>query len=197
MARIGFCCGYVSPDGDEAEERRMNMRTVTMAWLARAEPLAAAAKLAEVVAHNLDTLDRQLAFVAGLPADQHMFRLMSGILPGWSHPVARPLYRDLEREIVARLSEAGASARGSGIRLAMHPGQHAILATHRPEALANAIGDIMDHVFILDCMGYGGGWHPHGAHINIHGGAASAGVDGLKAGLAQVPAQARPPDDRE
>ena len=38
-------------------------------------------------------------------------------------------------------------------------------------------------------LGYSG-WHPHGACINIHGGARSVGVDGLKTGLDQVPAGA-------
>jgi UV DNA damage repair endonuclease len=72
----------------------------------------------------------------------------------------------------------------------MHPGQHAILATHREAALDNAISDIMEHVEIMEMLGFCG-WHPHGAHINIHGGAASAGIEGLRCGLERLPATAR------
>jgi UV DNA damage repair endonuclease len=73
----------------------------------------------------------------------------------------------------------------------MHPGQHAILATEREAALQNAITDIIEHVEIMEMLGFGGDWHPHGAHVNIHGGAASAGVDGLRRGLAALPGAAR------
>ena len=62
-------------------------------------------------------------------------------------------------------------------------------STLRESALANAIQDVMDHVAVFGMMGYAG-WHPHGAHINIHGGAGSAGVPGLRHGLSQVPAEA-------
>lgn len=191
--RIGFCCTFVSPAGDAEEERRLNMRRVTMAHLARLGPAAAFGKLAEVVAHNLDALDAQLAFVAGLPPLERMFRILSGVLPGWSHPQAMPLYRDpdLRALIERRLARAGNFARRHDIRLSMHPGQHAILATLKEGALANALTDIMEHVEIFAMLGFSGGWHPRGVHINIHGGAAAAGVEGLRRGLTALPAEAR------
>lgn len=189
-ARLGFCCTFVSPSGDDVETKAMNMRTVTMAWLARQSPSAAYDRLAEVVAHNLDVLDRQIAHVAGLGPLERMLRIVSGFLPGWSHPTAAPLYdADLRTLIERRLAAAGTAARAGDVRLSMHPGQHAILATVREGALANAIQDVMDHVAVFAMMGYSG-WHPAGTHINIHGGAGSVGVDGLRHGLAQVPAEA-------
>jgi len=189
--RLGFCCTFVSPAGDAVETKAMNMRTVTMAWLGRQTPSDAYDRLAEVVGHNLDVLDRQIAHVVTLGPLERMLRLVSGFLPGWSHPTARPLYdADLKAAIERRLAAAGEVARTRDVRLSMHPGQHAILATLRESALANAITDIMDHVAVFAMMGYAG-WHPFGTHINIHGGAGSAGVEGLRHGLAQVPAEAR------
>jgi UV DNA damage repair endonuclease len=192
-ARIGFCCTYVSPSGDAGEERRLNMRRVTLAQLGRLGPPAALEKLAEVVTHNLDALDAQLAYAAALAPLERMFRIVSGFLPGWSHAGTKHFYedRDLRLLIERRLAAAGAFARASGVRLSMHPGQHAILATRSEAALANAITDILEHVEIMEMLGFGGGWHPEGAHVNIHGGAASAGLEGLRIGLGRLPAAAR------
>jgi UV DNA damage endonuclease len=191
--RIGFCCTFVSPAGDAEEERRLNMRRVTMAYLARQEPAAAFDKLSEVVAHNLDALDAQLAFVAARPSLERMFRIVSGLLPGWSHPQAMPLYRDADMRalIERRLAAAGVFAREGGVRLSMHPGQYSIMAALSERALANAIIDIKEHVEIMEMLGFGGGWHPYGAHINIHGGSAKAGIEGIRAGLARLPGAAR------
>jgi UV DNA damage repair endonuclease len=191
--RIGFCCTFVSPTGDAAEERRLNMRRVTLAQLARLGPIDGFEKLSEVVAHNLDALDAQLAFVAALPPLERMFRIVSGFLPGWSHAGTKHLYTDADfrRLIERRLAGSGAFARANAIRLSMHPGQHAILATKSEAALANALTDIMEHVEIMAMLGFGGGWHPEGAHVNIHGGAASAGIEGLRAGLRRLPQAAR------
>ncbi|QPQ54599.1 hypothetical protein IC614_09710 [Allosphingosinicella flava] len=191
-ARIGFCCTFQSPTGDAAQEKRMNMRTTTISWLKRQSPADAYDRLADIVAHNLDALDGQLRFVAGLPPLEHMFRILSGIFPGFSHPDIAPFYdRDLMALIEGRLKAAGDYARTNGIRLSMHPGHHTILATSRPDALANAITDLMDHVAIMEMLGYGGGWHPWGAHVNIHGGSGALGVEGIRHGLSQLPAAAR------
>lgn len=191
--RIGFCCTFQSPVGDPEEERRMNMRTTTIAWLGRQSQAEAAARLADIVGHNLDALDSQLHYVAGLPPLERMFRILSGMFPGFSHPATRHFYADstLRGLIETRLAAAGAFARERDIRLSMHPGQHALLATSRPEALANAIADIMEHVEIMEMLGFGGGWHPHGAHVNIHGGSGAVGVEGIRHGLAKLPESAR------
>jgi hypothetical protein len=61
-ARVGFCCTFVSPTGDEEHQRLLNMRLPTIASIARAED--GAQRLEEAIAHNLDTLGRQIEFVA-------------------------------------------------------------------------------------------------------------------------------------
>ena len=185
--RLGFCCQLILEDPQA--QAASNMRTATMAWLARQTPGEAYDRLAEIARHNLDALDRQIAFVAAMPREERMFRIVSGMFPGWSHPTAEPYWRDadLRALIDRRLAAAGDAARAGDVRLAMHPGQHAVIATLRPDAFANALRDLRDHQRQMALMGYGGGWHPHGAFVNVHGGSGVAGIEGLKAGLAALP----------
>jgi UV DNA damage endonuclease len=189
-ARIGFCCTFVSPEGDEEEQRALNMRQPTVASIAKADdPLA---RLEEVIHANLDTLDRQIAYVARLPKLERLFRILSGFLVGWSHPVAAHVWtRELRSEVARRLALSGELARSSDVRLSMHPSQHAILAANSEGALANAIHDIEEHAEIFAMLGYGSGWHPHGASVNIHGGARSAGIERVRENLARVSSAAR------
>lgn len=189
-ARIGYCCTYVSPSGDEAAARLLNMRGPTVASIARPGGSETAARLEAVIAENLDTLDRQIAAVAALPELERLFRIQSNFLVGYSHPLlAQAWTPSLKAEVERRLARAGEAARGGDVRLSMHPAQHAILATINPGVLDNALGDIAEHAAIFAMMGYSG-WHPHGASINIHGGSRAAGIEGLHAGLDRVPADA-------
>lgn len=188
--RIGFCCTFVSPSGDGEEQRLLNMRQPTIASIARAED--APGRLEEVILANLDALDRQIAFVASLPPLQRLFRILSGFLVGWSHPGLAGIWSaELRGTVAVRLARAGERARQNGVRLSMHPAQHAILATHNSAALDNAIRDIEEHAEIFAMLGYGSGWHPHGASVNIHGGARSAGVEAIRANLPRLSSAAR------
>jgi UV DNA damage repair endonuclease len=189
-ARIGFCCTFVSPSGDEEEQRALNMRQPTVASIARAENPPE--RLEEVILANLDALDRQIAYVAGLPALERLFRILSGFLVGWSHPGAAPHWtRSLRDEVARRLARSGELAHANDVRLSMHPSQHAILAANSPAALDNAIHDIEEHAEIFAMLGYGGGWHPHGASVNIHGGSRSAGIEAVAANLRRLSPAAR------
>ena len=188
--RIGFCCTFVSPEGDAEQQRALNMRQPTVASIARAE--SPAARLEEVILENLDVLDRQIAYVAGLPKLERLFRILSGFLVGWSHPaIAGAWTGDLRAEVAKRLAVTGEAARTSDVRLSMHPAQHAILASNNQGALVNALQDIEEHAAIFAMLGYGDGWHPHGASVNIHGGAKSAGLDSLRANLWRLSPEAR------
>jgi UV DNA damage repair endonuclease len=186
VSRIGYCCTFVSPTGDEDAARLLNMRGPTIASLARPGGSETAARLETVIATNLDTLDRQIAAVAALPRLERLFRIQSNFLIGLSHPALAEAWTPTLRGLVEqRLARAGEAARRGDVRLSMHPAQHAILATVNPAVLDNALRDIEEHGQIFAMMGYSG-WHPHGASINIHGGSRAAGLDGLRAGLDRV-----------
>lgn len=188
--RIGFCCTFVSPSGNEDEQRALNMRGPTIASVARSDNPAG--RLEEIILINLDTLERQIAYVADLPPLERLFRIVSGFLIGWSHPALRDAWTpQLRDEVARRLARSGETARGQDVRLSMHPGQHAILATRTDGALDNAVRDIEEHAEIFAMLGYGHGWHPHGASVNIHGGARSAGVEAVRTNLKRLSATAR------
>jgi UV DNA damage repair endonuclease len=171
----------------------MNMLGLTMAYLGRLGPAAAYDKLASVVAHNLSALRLQIGHVAGRPPIERLHRVMSSVLPGYTHPACRDFYRDgdLRTLIETGLNVAGSLARKEDVRLSMHPGQFCVLATTTAAALENALGEIEYHAEVMALMGYGGGWHPHGAHINIHGGAKAAGLDGFRRGFERLSSPAR------
>jgi UV DNA damage endonuclease len=192
-SRLGFCCKYIPEDGAAATAREMNLGTVTMAYLGRLDPKAAYDKLASVVAHNLAAVRRQIAHVAGRPRIERLHRLSSDLLPGYTHASCRAFYQDpdLRRLIETELAAAGRLAREAGVRLSMHPGQFCVIASANPSALANGVAEFEYHAEMMDLMGYGGGWHPHGAHINIHGGARAMGHEGFRAGLARLSETAR------
>ncbi|MBB4038973.1 UV DNA damage repair endonuclease [Microvirga flocculans] len=171
----------------------MNTTTVTMAHLGRLTPKAAYDKLASVVAHNLDAFRLQIAHVAGRPRLERLHRLSSDLLPGYTHPGSQDYYRDpdLRRLIETKLAEAGQLARDKDVRLSMHPGQFCVIASANPSAAANGIAEFEYHAQVMALMGYGEGWHPHGAHINIHGGAKAMGAEGIRRGLDALSETAR------
>jgi len=188
--RIGFCCTFVSPQGDAEQQRALNMRQPTVASIGRSDNPAA--RLEEVILENLDVLDRQIAYVANLPQLERLFRILSGFLVGWSHPaIAGAWTSDLRAEVERRLAITGETARSTDVRLSMHPAQHAILASNNEGAIGNALNDIEEHAEIFAMLGYGDGWHPLGASVNIHGGAKSAGLDSLRANLRRLSPEAR------
>lgn len=193
QARLGYCCKFIPEDGDPEAARRMNMMGLTMAYLGRLGPAAAYDKLAAVVAHNLDALRLQIEDVASRPPIERLHRIMSSVLPGYTHPSCREFYRDgdLRTLIEDGLAQAGALARRGGVRLGMHPGQFCVLATASETALANALDELEYHAEVMGLMGYAGGWHPHGAHVNVHGGGKAAGLEGFRRGLARLSEAAR------
>ncbi|MBA1158589.1 UV damage endonuclease UvsE [Microvirga sp. Marseille-Q2068] len=192
-SRFGFCCKYIPEDGDARTARAMNTSTVTMAYLGRLDPKAAYDKISAVVAHNLEAFRLQVAHVATRPKIERLHRLSSDLLPGYTHASCRDIYRDpdLRRLIETKLAALGDFARDNDVRLSMHPGQFCVIASANPSAAANGLAEFEYHAEVMALMGYGQGWHPHGAHINIHGGAKALGAEGIRGGLAHLSRTAR------
>jgi UV DNA damage endonuclease len=191
--RLGFCCKFV-PENDRAEAaRQMNTTTVTMTYIGRLAPQGAYDKVASVVAHNLEAITNQIAHVASRPMLERLHRLSSDLLPGYTHPSCQEFYRDRDlRDLIeSRLSSAGQLAREHGVRLSMHPGQFCVIASANPLAAVNGIAEFEYHGDVMRYMGYGEGWHPHGAHINIHGGAKAVGAAGIRESLGRLSETAR------
>lgn len=200
--RLGFCCtfipdeppgGYPTRKAEREAVQAMNLTSTTMTHLAGLAPAARRAKLDTIARHNLVALGRQIAWVAARPPAERLLRIVSSLLPGFTHPVARDLYTEpaLRRLIADGLARLGEQARAGGVRLSMHPGQFCLIASRSPSAQENGIAELEYHAEAMAMLGYGGGWHPHGAHINIHVGGREPGIEGFRAGLALISETAR------
>ena len=199
--RLGFCCKFLpdDPGADKAAARAakdvlksMNLTTITMAYLTRVGPAAAREKLEAVVAHNIAALQRQVDWVAARPPVERLMRIASSVLPGYTHPVASGHYAEpsLRRAVETGLAAVGEQARAGGVRLGFHPGPFCILGTAGEAALANAVDELDYHAELMGLMGYVG-WHPEGAHVNIHVGARAGGTAAFRANLPRVSQAAR------
>ena len=200
--RLGFCCTFIPdepPEGYATQKARreavqaMNPTSVTMTHLAGLGPAARQEKLIRVVRHNLAALDRQIVWVAARPPLERLLRIASSLLPGYTHPIARPNYGTPELRRLAQdgLAAIGERARAAGIRLSMHPGPFCLIASRNPTAQENGIAELEYHAEAMTMLGHGAGWHPHGAHVNIHVGARDPGIEGFRAGLALISGTAR------
>lgn len=191
--RFGWCCQYIPPDGDAEAARRLNPGTVTIATLSRLNGARRTEKLIEVLRRNLGALLGQLDIVAAGPEWRRLLRINSGLLPAYTHPVGRALYAEPEVRALAEtnLARAGAKAEAAGIRIGLHPDQFCVLSSANPATLANSRDELEYHADILRLMGLAGGWHPKGAHVNIHGGGRAEGIAGFRRGLAQLSEDAR------
>lgn len=199
--RLGFCCTFI-PDPDPAHRtlkaakdaaKLMNLGTVTMANLQRLGPVERRRKLEDVVRHNLAALERQVAWVAARPPLERLLRMASSLLPGFTHPTAMPIYAEssLRALIEAGLARIGERARNGGVRLSMHPGPFCIIASRNPKAQENGIAELEYHAEVMAMLGYGSGWHPQGAHLNIHVGGREPGIEGFRESLSLLSETAR------
>ncbi|MET0257104.1 MAG: UV damage endonuclease UvsE [Methylobacterium sp.] len=195
--RLGFCCTFIpdEPPGGFATRKAerealqaMNLTSTTMTHLTGLAPVARRAKLEAIVRHNLAALGRQIAWVAARPPVERLLRIASSLLPGFTHPIARDIYAEpgLHLLIETGLGRLGEQARAGGVRLSLHPGQFCLIASRSPSAQENGIAELEYHAAVMAMLGYGSGWHPHGAHINIHVGGREPGIEGFRAGLGLI-----------
>ncbi len=192
-ARLGYCCLYRSPVPNPDEARRLNLTGTTIAALSRMDRTDAFEKVLALVARNVAALEAHMCRVATAAPLERMLRIGSDVLPAYTHPVARWMYAEpIMRELVEQgLRRVGEVARAGGVRLSMHPGPFCVLASPNPQAAENGLAEFEYHADLMRWLGFAGGWHPLGAHVNIHVGSSATGVEGFRAGLARLSADAR------
>lgn len=183
--RIGFCCKWVSPTNDEAAELLINQKTTTIAALSRLDKPKVMEKLLGIVTLNMASMQRLVGWVGNQPQQRRMLRLSSEILPAYTHEVANWAYQEpAMREIMEDgFAAVGRLARELDVRLSFHPGQYCLLNTVNEGAFIRAIAEFEYHVEMMRMMGFTGGWHPHGATINIHTGSRAGGTSGFIEGM--------------
>ncbi|WP_426955900.1 hypothetical protein [Muricoccus radiodurans] len=191
--RIAWVCNWLDPTLSAKEQSALNLRDTTVTALQRLSRSAAVEKLLGLVQQNGKILTGQILRTAAMPPHLRAMRIASNVLPAYSHPAIRPLYDEpvLRQAAEEGLDPAGKVARKGGVRLSMHPGQYCVLATVRDETRAAAVADIEYHTEVMRLLGHAGGWHPHGAHINVHAGGRAAGLDAFRHGLTLLSEAAR------
>ena len=192
-ARLGYCCLYRPPLPNPDEAQRFNLSGTTIAALSRMEREDAFEKVLALVARNVAALEAHMRRVATAPPLERMLRIGSDVLPAYTHPVACWMYAEpMMRELIEKgLGRVGDVARAGGVRLSMHPGPFCVLASPNPRAVENGLAEFEYHADLMRWLGFAGGWHPRGAHVNIHIGSSVTGVAGFRAGLARLSADAR------
>ncbi len=179
--RLGFCCKWVSaehglPLETYADEKRrapfetpMNQGGVQIKRLRALATTEQEAVISAMVVRNVETLWRQLHWIAQLPPGQRMFRITSTFLPASAMPEFAEIHGGRAvREALSGLAGVRDFATANGIRLGTHPGQHTVLSSPDEEKVANSIADLEYHGELAAWMGYSGGWHPDGYTVNIH-----------------------------
>jgi UV DNA damage endonuclease len=191
--KIGFCCKWMSPTGDKEAETLMNHKSTTIACLSRLNDTKLIAKLLDLVQHNMSVTKNLVDWVAQLPNHQRMLRLGSELLPGYTHEVANWAYQEpvIRTVMETKFAEIGEAARQAGVRLSFHPGQYCVLNSVSEITRERAVVELDYHVEMMRMMGFTGGWHPHGATVNIHVGSKAGGTEGLLSGFRSLSEDAK------
>ncbi len=182
--RIGFACKYWHPDRSltkkllEEIERPLNERTTTITWLNRQTREVAEQRLWDIMVHNIQSFERLIKYVGGLPNELRMVRLGSSILPAytehmWSYYWQLP---DVRRYLETHLSRVGIQARNLDVRISMHPGQFTVLASDRPDVVDRSIEEFEYHTDVLRYMGYGSTFQDAKCNVHISGRQGPAGI---------------------
>ncbi len=182
--RIGFACKYWHPDRSltkkllEEIERPLNERTTTITWLNRQTREVAEQRLWDIMVHNIQSFERLIKYVGGLPNELRMVRLGSSILPAyteymWSYYWQLP---DVRRYLETHLSRVGIQARDLDVRISMHPGQFTVLASDRPDVVDRSIEEFEYHTDVLRYMGYGSTFQDAKCNVHISGRQGPAGI---------------------
>lgn len=117
-------------------------------------------KLAEIIQHNLDTLEKMIEYNAlkGIK----LFRISSDIIPFATHAVNNIDWANIH---VKQLARIGNHINSNGIRVSMHPGQYTVLNSTDEQVVQSAIADLEYHARFLDALET-----PASCKIVLHGG---------------------------
>ena len=194
--RIGFACKYFHPDRSlqkkllEEIERPLNERSTTITWLNRQTREVAEQRLWDIMVHNVQSFEKLITYVGGLPNELRMVRLGSSILPAytessWSYYWQLP---DVRRYLETNLAPVGDKARARDVRLSMHPGQFTVLASDRPDVVDRSIEEFEYHTDVIRYLGYGRSFQDFKCNVHISG---RQGPAGIKAVLPRLSQEAR------
>lgn len=180
MVRLGLCCTFL--------EEPIRFRTTTARYLLTQRPAERARLLNELALHNARALGEAITWCAahGIGA----FRVNSGILPMYTHPVVGWRLEDergASAGVTAALRAAGRVRQQTGVRLSFHPDQFVVPGSANPTVVESSLRELEYQAHVAELVG--------AEQLTIHGGGAqggkSASLARLAANLRRLSARAR------
>jgi UV DNA damage endonuclease len=155
MVRLGLCCTFL--------EQPIKFRTTTARYLLTRRPSERPHLLNELALHNARALADAIRWCAahGIGA----FRVPSGILPMYTHPVVG--WQLAERGAGAGVALALRAARQTAIRLSFHPDQFVVPGSVSPAVVASSLAELEYQASVAELIG--------AEQLTIHGGGAQGG----------------------
>ena len=196
MGKIGFACKWIDhPDQvngikKDDDAKQYNTGTTTISWLNRQSKDVAEQKLWDLMVQNLAATKKLVDRVGELNENLRMVRLSSDILPAYTEPTWSYFWRrpDVVSYLERNFSLIGLSARTSGTRVSMHPGQFVVLASINPGIVGRSIEEFEYHADMARYMGYGKKFQDFKINVHISG---KLGPDGIRDAYKKLSNEAR------
>ena len=196
MKKIGFACKWIDNpsqvNGIKPTDdcKQYNTGTTTISWLNRQTKEVAEQKLWDLMVQNLASTKKLVDRVGELNENLRMVRLSSDILPAYTEPTWSYFWRksDVVSYLERNFSLIGDSARASGTRLSMHPGQFVVLASINEGIVGRSIEEFEYHADMARWMGYGKTFQDFKIKVHISG---KQGPQGIRAAYTRLTPEAR------
>ena len=196
MGKIGFACKWIDHADQvngikkDDDAKQYNTGTTTISWLNRQSKEVAEQKLWDLMVQNLSATQKLVDRVGELNENLRMVRLSSDILPAYTEPTWSYFWRrlDVVSYLERNFSLIGHSARSSGTRLSMHPGQFVVLASINPGIVQRSIEEFEYHADMARYMGYGKKFQDFKINVHISG---KLGPDGIRDAYKKLSNEAR------
>jgi UV DNA damage repair endonuclease len=196
MGKIGFACKWIDfpyqTDGIKPTDdcKQYNTGTTTISWLNRQSKDVAEQKLWDLMVQNLTSIKKLVDKVGQQDETLRMVRLSSDILPAYTEPTWSYFWQrpDVVQYLERNFSPIGDSARKSGTRLSMHPGQFVVLASINEGIVGRSIEEFEYHADMVRYMGYGKKFQDFKINVHISG---KQGPDGIRSAYKKLSPEAR------
>jgi UV DNA damage endonuclease len=196
MGKIGFACKWIDNPNQvngihkDDDAKQYNTGTTTISWLNRQSKDIAEQKLWDLMVQNLAATQKLVDRVGELNENLRMVRLSSDILPAYTEPSWSYFWRkpDVVSYLDRNFSLIGHSARTSGTRLSMHPGQFVVLASINEGIVGRSIDEFEYHTDMSRYMGYGRSFQDFKINVHISG---KQGPEGIRRAYGRLTPEAR------
>ena len=177
--RIGFCCKWLDERGT-TDDKTMNTRATTVAWLKRQTKAEAEQRLWDIMQHNATATLNLVKRVGEMDGHLRMVRLGSDLLPVYTEPNFGYFHNDpaVKSFCERAFAEIGDVARRNDVRLSFHPGQYTCITSNNPDIVKRSVEELEYHMDMARWMGYGKTFQDFKINVHLSG---KLGVEGFAA----------------